>query len=111
MIPEIPPQTRAYILECVDNGAAPDRTRIACETGLGCEFVLSIICRVISEKHGFPGGPPRKEHVPKPSLERKAPKERTNLKPCSCGKLPHLGNCPVSIRERSRRYRAKAAPK
>lgn len=109
-VPDIPPHTRDYILFCVEHDLSPDRARIAAETGLGCEYVLSVICRVISERHGFACGPPWKEDARVQSLhQRKPPKQRANLKPCTCNHEPHTSPCPVYHREYHRKYRAKVS--
>jgi hypothetical protein len=101
---------RAYLLACIDDCLPVDRARIARETGLGPEYALSVICRVISERHGIPGGPPWTEPKQgRPAGPRKPPKQREALMPCTCGQERHLSRCRVYRREANRRYRAKVA--
>ncbi len=102
----IPQQTREHILRCIEFNMPCDRARISLEMNIAPNLVLSVICRVVSERHGIPCGPPWREQECKPSGPRKPPRQRDNLKPCSCGSVPHAGSCPVSRREYHQRRRA-----
>jgi len=97
---EIPAKTRAYIQTCCTYDIPIDRARICSETGISCEYALYLICRVVSERYGIPCGLPWKEPTQgRPAAQRKQPKQRTNLKPCTCEHDPHLPRCPVYKRD------------
>jgi hypothetical protein len=104
---DIPPHTRAYVENCIDEDLPVDRARIAAETGLPAAYALSVICAVVSERHGIASGPPWREQLARVVDLRKRPKERTGLLACTCGgSVEHSGKCPVNARERWRRKRA-----
>lgn len=103
----LPHSTRAHIEAAIEAGTAPNRALIAAETGLPIEYALSVICRVVSERHGIPAGPPWAEAEREP-YERKPPKPRAGLLPCTCGHERHLSRCAVYKREKARRHLAKA---